>query len=929
MTVNPNASKRVIILTSQSVSDVEYVARPLRNKGYSLNVIQAVKDQVDFITEPDNFNTVILCIQNSHDGDWWQDVINDTKNRDPYSELILEVIGDSIDPGQVLLAGYFGYFQREYSIDVLIGYIEAAERIIHNRKRRFVVSSELNKSARSVKDAVNEIAVQLKQYLNYDRITIALLSERDYIPADDPVNKAVRTLVYYDGYDKAQISWWLLRPLRDDTLIQQLLRGGINQSVFPNVEADLKEHGWDTANGTKSWVFLPLRYLGQVVGIITADGLKRKQFNYGNVSEVTLQQFANQAALTILSAQQSDASTRLSKALSAVASEKNLDRVLSAIAEQACKLVDGLYSYVVVPDRPEKKLEFKGAWSASLKQGILQVLQEHVKSFDIPVPGNPVVPDQGITPLAYQRQKTVILDDCLGVFRTDTSQSSSPSLQKFDADAYKAYKDFQPAGQEKPTRSNIAIPIIDESEKTTDGKNRILGVINVEHEYPCAFTSIQIETLQTFAKFASISIKSASARERIVRLYSADTTPILNAKRRLGEQLNLGTLAQVAEDATGADGGVKIFARVDERTTIVGQSRSATVTDVNRGTRGNEGHTLWVIQQAEASLKRPDPTVFRFCVPNIAAYRREDGGGFEINPATTRAHHLAIACLPLCYNGRVLGAMWLHYTKPQQFTEEELNELQVYANRAALMIYFGQEAALLQLSERIGKLRGKDEATEIANIIVNYVKDQFGVKGVIFYRNYPPLSELKMVAVTQDPDGSDHIDHNRAISHGQGIAGNHILAREKDGINYQNISVPIEDYSQVKHNIPEDARLNKLHSLLSIRLESPLTKKKVGILILNDDLGRTYNQSTSDIEKFALLAANLLVNVDFPNQKRQIRRWIGTFLALAILASANVIATLLIQDPNLPELVKGLFILVVVVTLILFTIYANRVSSQI
>ncbi len=544
--------KRVVVLHSAKLSDTQitkaFEELNLENELSSAPRIPCTKPNanstkitsLDYLSEPDNYNTVILFFQHPDDEELWRVVVNDAKSRDRYVELILIVLGGSLNATkEALRGGYYAYFEEQYEPFILAGHINATLEIINYRKNRYGTSRELNKHVDNLGESAQAVLDQIRNLVKYDRATLSLLSERDYIndkDKDDIIGRSVRTLLHKVGYDETD--WKLHRPVKDDQLIQAVLRGELKRRVFSDAKHELENYGWDYSltGNVKSWIVLPLRYLDEIVGIITLDTIENghngKIFDYTNTNEVTLRQFANQAALTILSAQQSEATKRLETALTTLVGQIEQEKILTTIALEAAKLVDGSISYVVLPNEAKKYLAIKTDSKHSYTTHIIEIAK-----FPIYDSEEKIQKEDGITALAHVRRKIVIRDDCTFEFGNG---ETAGSLSYYDPVATRAWR--QTEYEESfytTTKSNISIPILDKErdkydnqpifldklrdilrlqEDKNDEQPTVLGVINIEHPNPCAFTEIQIETLETFADFAAIAIKNHKINQQIQRL---------------------------------------------------------------------------------------------------------------------------------------------------------------------------------------------------------------------------------------------------------------------------------------------------------------------------------------------------------------------------------------------------------------------------
>lgn len=952
---------------------------------YALSPPTNITDALENIHQ-DTENIILIFCQCPQDGNIWQRVINDLKSKTPFAEAIYirvnianatsrETLHANGIATSVLQGGFCAYFEpvskRLFERDILSGYIDAAHQRIVKRRKRYESSEYLTESTKTVSACAEEILEQLKTLTQYDRASVFLLSERDYITDQngERTDRLIRKRVVIDRpNDAGPIDWHLLRPVKDDELVSKILSGSIKRKLFsdPANDPEIKDL-WDSnkLSEVRSWIALPLTYLEEPIGLITLDATGDNRFGYPQISETGLSQFANQAAIALASAQQYEAATGLGDALEAVAEQKTLKTTLNVIAREACQLVGGVFSYVVIPNTAETVLEFVSAWSEEEEYNYLEVLKNEVKKFYIYEPSKNYRRKEGITVRSYLNasetgdHSTPPLDDCKNEFKG--------SLRQYLPQLYDSFMNFHHDLDEKSTQiisgSNIAISIIDRTPNAS-GHRRVLGVINVEHEDPCAFTSQHIETIERFADFAAIAIKKHYAQELIEDLFQAsnEATAIVDSK------YILKGLANKTQEAAGADKGVKIFIDIDNITYAEEVSDDVEDTPEGRRTRGGEGHTYWAISNNK-----------QIVIDNIEDYEIEkdpvkrqqkypDYHDKVINPATRDAGHKAVVCLPLRISKtsnpnhpEVIGAMWLHYSTKQQFTEDEINKLQLYADRVAVVYYNDIERKLLSINKRLGRrdITSKKASEEL----VEYVRDRFEARGVMFYADrgngyverFAASKEMEKFAAKKKDIGKPFMSLGETFSYEyetnektgevkrriEGLVGHLFAGVEKDGIDYRDQIHLVPNYLNYKHRVQADADTGKLHSLLAIRLEAPLTGKRIGVLVVVGKEGRDYSERTgTELEQFANLASNLLALMKFeaiepPPPKPPWKTWIARLITFVIIA-LYIVAPYIYSQGETDTLIKiGLIIGQILIFAFvsdearnLVTIIQKRISSR-
>ena len=91
---------------------------------------------------------------------------------------------------------------------------------------------------------------------------------------------------------------------------------------------------------------------------------------------------------------------------------------------------------------------------------------------------------------------------------------------------------------------------------------------------------------------------------------------------------------------------------------------------------------------------------------------------------------------------------------------------------------------------------------------------------------------------------------------GEGLAGNLILGVKKDEHDYTKNEFYVREYGAYSHHIHERGHNGPLGSVLGIRLQPSVTRRAVGILVINDETDRSYNDSMVRLKEFAAQASN-------------------------------------------------------------------------
>lgn len=929
------SSFRVMLVKSDKVLQDDYslfaddLEAELKERGIEYLEGITLQQAKLFIQDPSNNPIhVLLIYQHGNSDNSWREILTHAKSFNIYSEIIVvatEYISIKANPDAnmaaiTLKAGCLAFFQEPFEMNVLLGYIEGAYAIIKARKARAAFSTEINRQTSL--ETIAEIALsQIRELeLNFDAATIVLLSERSYLdyesrdlPAERYIKRLVRTHIksYNKNYSDIQDGWKLMRPIADDELMFDILTNYENRRVFP----DIKDHPKWNKNLSplvESWIVLPLKYADKHIGLITLDFYEQAHALplSRQVNTIALETIANQAAIALKNAEAVESLHRLEVALHKVLNNQELKDVLASIARQACELVKGTYSYVVQPNASRTQLDFVAAWSKDHESKFLQVLQREVKRFDINHYENNYRRKGGITTLVYRKNISrlaelineanayglneeqiklkldsfepyiAILDDCANKagFRPSSVATLYEWYMRFD---YRVNDKFTETG------SNLAVPIII--------GDQVIGVLNVEHESPYAFTQSYIDLIQQFAKFGALAIRNHTTSERMKRLFKASSFATLASDSKLDKE----TLDEIAEDIskeTGAD-FVEIFVCNDESTVRKGWNRNFENYPGTAPSRGESGLTRWsidnrkpviigdveryvsAIKSVNEELANNPGWQLSNCTDidrckdlygSVYSYRNP-GTGIEnliapnqtLNPSTK-----SIICVPLFFRDRRCGAMWLQYTQTQRFTVDEIEDLKLYGNSAAVLIEHLEERQLHQFSLEVGQ---KKDKVEVLNSIIDFIvarhtekgrRDHVPIEPTVGAGVYEYIHETRTLKLAAARLGSDFPANVKELKGEEGIAGKLFHGSSNLNARYLPSYLHIPDYDQDSDSLDED-KGKGLQSVLLIRLQPLQGVDPVGVLVINDKRGRTYKQTLEDFLELAQMAANHLALIRF------------------------------------------------------------------
>jgi PAS domain S-box-containing protein len=222
-------------------------------------------------------------------------------------------------------------------------------------------------------------------------------------------------------------------------------------------------------------------------------------------------------------------------------------------------------------------------------------------------------------------------------------------------------------------------------------KDRVVGMLTLDHSEPGYYTRQQAELAMAFANQVAVAIDNArlyeaeqerleeSERRRQVAEGLRDILSILNSNQALTEVLD--AILEQAFRLLGAKGGVvyRLDREVDQIKIITseGMPEAFATIDAFPVARTN----------AQRALLERQP----FAVPDFAEMERAT----DAEELPTSVHRLSEAVqarfragitVPLLVEDEVYGAMTLYYDAPRAFSEEETNLVVSFADQAALAV---------------------------------------------------------------------------------------------------------------------------------------------------------------------------------------------------------------------------------------------------
>ncbi len=500
-------------------------------------------------------------------------------------------------------------------------------REITDRKRAADAESE----QRVLAEALRDTAAALNSSLNLDEVLDRILDNVGQVVPHDAANimlidNGLAKVTRARGYDKLGLHEWVLAihvPTRELFSLDQLARF----DTFVLVPDTRSEPDWfelPQTHWVRSYVGVPIRIQGRVVGILNLDSATPGFFNATHGER--LKAFANQAAIAIENAQlisdsrrQAERERLINQITNRIRSSMDIDEIIKTTVEELGRILNASRCLIRL-----------GADANYMPV-----------AFEFDQPGIEPVGKNSSALLVGTRER-VLARQTLAL---DDTQRTSPPLHQVGI------------------RAILATPIM--------VRNIVLGAL-IFHEClrPRRWLPDEIDLIETIAGQVGVALENArlyhETRRQLGELAILHSAAIATAdSTSLDEALH--KVAQAVHDALGDVSVAVMLIKPDTDDMLIRAGLGYTDTELEAiQVKVGQGVTGWVAQTGQPALVPDVTTDFRYV--RFAAHIRSE------------------LCVPLRTGTRVVGVLNVESRQLDAFTERDLQLLTTLSHNLTIIV---------------------------------------------------------------------------------------------------------------------------------------------------------------------------------------------------------------------------------------------------
>jgi PAS domain S-box-containing protein len=466
----------------------------------------------------------------------------------------------------------------------------------------------------------------------------------------------------------ADLETHTLDAVRRDSMTMRVMDFG-NPVRTEDVANDRSPSPQLLERGIKAALCLPLSLPNRRLGVVWIHYDHPRRFTDSIVA--ALQLFVNQAAFAYEQATRIKALETIRTAVDSLTAIESVAQVLDQILASARSILGADAAIVWFYDRGKGRF-----------------LPERSVAF--------AVPDKAWEDLRLHASGTVESHVALRRTVSPDIQKEEPG-ERFDAHTLALLKSMQIRGFQA-----VALSVGGED----------FGVLWTLHEQPLGFDAERQFIADEFAAHAAWALKKAPLLERVTKVQAAASvvSEIATAEHPSRAEA-LRVIAERTMDALRCD--ALVLFENDEVEGIVHPPAAAGVTHVDRLRSAQEKNDYDLVEFVRDSA---EPVL----EPNV-----RENGRFNTRRFVYDEGIHSCAALPLRAAGHVVGMMFVNHRTPHDFTTDEVEDIQLFANQIAIAIHASQVMALARVRTDLAwiGLKATEWSHQLGGTVGNIVRD--------------------------------------------------------------------------------------------------------------------------------------------------------------------------------------------------------------
>ncbi|MCI0401191.1 MAG: GAF domain-containing protein, partial [Gammaproteobacteria bacterium] len=451
--------------------------------------------------------------------------------------------------------------------------------------------------------------------------------------------------------------------IRPNGISMKVMRTGKAEVIEDTSKERERVNPFILENGIAATLCFPFSLQGKPIGVMWINYDEPHHFPTSEID--ALQLYVNHAAIAYDAAQRVEGLEQLSQAAQAISQVSDLKQTLRAIVEEAVKVFQADFSTIWYYDSGGGQFLPEKLEAVGYSEEELQIFKE-------------IEPQPGGWTYTTLRDGWVSVHDVSSLEYMFLTESKRETLRQYGMASFQA----------------IALNVGDEP----------IGVLSVSYRQPRTFVKEDRRSLESFAAHAALSLRNAKLLDQVSKAKTA--ARVVAQVTTLGDHnATLGSIVMGIREVVRCDAVVlyvynQATNKLDYPPTMVGVRYQGKVTHFEEVLLDSFVYKMLELDEPYIVEKIVEDDLFKDS-------RFAQAEGIESCVAIT-----------LKAVGQKVGVMFVNYRTPHRFTSEELTDIELFADQAAIAV------RNTQLFEDAKKLREQEAMVELSKEFLSTMKQQ-------------------------------------------------------------------------------------------------------------------------------------------------------------------------------------------------------------